>query len=139
MACHKCFSQYIDNKKAELLKAFPDYENLTETFFRRITDFVAEDFEGFSENKVYRIFLKTVKDIVNISFEEKASKSYLRSFWKIIDTKDVCNCLTTFMRSKSSSVKCITARMVNFYVYLNTTSSEEYQRREIFDFLDSMI
>ena len=77
--------------------------------------------------------------MVEISIEEKASKSYLRYFWKVLDSKEVHKALTSFMRSKVETVKSITDRMVYFYVYQDPTSSEEYRKSEIMRYLDNMM
>lgn len=139
MPCDFNFTEYINCEKAKLLKDFPKNEVLTETFLNKILNFAEEDFEGIPENKVYRVFLEEVRDIINLSFEEKASKSYLRSFWKILDTKDVSRVLSADMTTKRKDVKALTSRMVNFYVYQDPASSDQYRKSEIMAFIDNMM
>ena len=133
------FTAYLDKKTAEIIKDFPALKALTLRLTDKIKDFTEEDFEGVNENKVYRIFLDTVREIVNISIEENATKSYMRSFFKALDSKEVHKALTPFMQSKAEKVKSITDRMVNFYVYQDPTSSEEYRKSEIMRYLDNMM
>lgn len=133
------FTAYLDKKTAEIIKDFSAFEALTLRLADKIKDFAEEDFEGVNENKVYRIFLDTVREMVEISIEEKASKSYLRCFWKVLDSKVAHKALTPFMQSKAEKVKSITDRMVNFYVYQDPTSSEEYRKSEIMRYLDNMM
>ena len=47
---------YLENEKIKLNEEFPKCETVTEELFIQVMDFVNDDFDGISENKIYRLF-----------------------------------------------------------------------------------
>ena len=63
----ECLS-YLTSVKTELTQSFPQSEQLTDSLFAVFSDFVTGDYEGISENKIYRSFLNTLTEIIEIAF-----------------------------------------------------------------------
>ena len=126
---------YLENAKAELIEEFPNNNELSNTLFLKVCDLANEDFDGITENKIYRNFIGVLIDIVKISFENDASKSYLRSFFKKLNNCSFTNCLSKSMSSKSGDIKRIIDRLVYFFVYQNTSSAKEYRLNEVLNYL----
>ena len=55
----ECLS-YLTSAKTELTQSFPKSEQLTGSLFAIFSDFADNDYEGISENKIYRSFLNTL-------------------------------------------------------------------------------
>ena len=75
-----CLS-YLEFEKVKLNEEFPKYESVTEELFVQVSDFMNNDFDGISENKIYRFFLDKLKDITFYAFDRNVSKAYMRSFF----------------------------------------------------------
>lgn len=76
----ECLS-YLEIEKIKLNEEFPKYETVTEELFIRVSDFMNNDFDGISENKIYRLFLDKLKDVTRYAFDSDVSKAYMRSFF----------------------------------------------------------
>lgn len=126
---------YLENAKAQLIEEFPNNNDLNNTLFLKVCDLVNKDFDGITENKIYRSFIGELIDIVKISFENDASKSYLRSFFKKLNNHSYTNYLSKSMPSKSGDIKRIIDRLVNFFVYQDTSSIKEYRLDEVLSYL----
>ena len=127
--------KYLGKAKAELIDEFSNNDELSNTLFLKICDLVNEDFDGISENKTYRSFIHVLIDIIETAFESDASKSYLRSFFKKLGNSNFTNCLSHSMPSKSGDTKRVIDRLVNFFVYQDTSSSNEYRLVEVLSYL----
>lgn len=130
---------YLEIAKFQLTEEFPNNIDLCNTLFLKICDFVNEDFDGMVENKIYRSFIGQLIDIIEISFENNASKSYLRSFFKKLNNRIFINYLSTLMPSKSDDISFTIDRLVNFFVYQDSTSKKEYRLEEILSYLKAKI
>lgn len=126
---------YLKKAKAELIEEYPNNNDLTNTLFLKICDFADEDFDGIAENKIYRSFIAELIDIVEISFDKNASKSYLRSFFKILNNSSFTNRLSKSMPSKSGDTKRVIDRLVNFFVYQDGISQKEQRLKAIVNYL----
>lgn len=126
---------YLETAKFQLTEEFPNSSDLCNTLFLKICDFVNEDFDGIVENKIYRSFIGQLIDIIEISFKNNASKSYLRSFFKKLNNRIFINHLSTLMPSKSDDISFTIDRLVNFFVYQDSTSKKEYRLEEILSYL----
>ncbi len=126
---------YLENAKAQLIEEFPNNDKLSNTLFLKICNFANENFDGIAENKIYRSFIHVLIDIIEIAFESDASKSYLRSFFKKLNNCSFANCLSKSMPSKSGDIKRIIDRLVNFFVYQDTSSTKEYRLDEVLSYL----
>lgn len=130
---------YLESAKFQLTEEFPNNSDLCNTLFLIICDFVDEDFDGIVENKIYRSFIGQFIDIIEVSFENNASKSYLRSFFKKLNNRIFINYLSTLMPSKSDDISFTIDRLVNFFVYQDSTSKKEYRLEEILSYLKAKI
>lgn len=130
---------YLESAKFQLTEEFPNNSDLCNTLFLKICDFVDEDFDGIVENKIYRSFIGQFIDIIEVSFENNASKSYLRSFFKKLNNRIFINYLSTLMPSKSNDISFTIDRLVNFFVYQDSTSKKEYRLEEILSYLKAKI
>jgi len=111
-----CLS-YLRNAKSELDNDSPENGQLTDSLFAIFSDFVSSDYKGVSDNKIYRLYLYTLKEILNVAFENNASKSFMRSFFKKLNTKVITDYLSSLSRSHSSDFKNTLSRMVTEFVY----------------------
>lgn len=140
MATNKDCILYLDDTKAQLIEEFPTNKELTEKIFLMVYNFVCTDFNGVSENKIFRIFLNTFKDVIEFSFQNDASKSYMRTIFKKLNNKKFLDYLSVYMPAKSTVIKFIMDRFVNFFVYQQDFSiSKEYRLKEIVDFVNEYI
>ena len=130
---------YLESAQFQLTEEFPNNSDLCNTLFLKICDFVDEDFDGIVENKIYRSFIGQFIDIIEVSFENNASKSYLRSFFKKLNNRIFINYLSTLMPSKSDDISFTIDRLVNFFVYQDSTSKKEYRLEEILSYLKAKI
>lgn len=140
MATNKDCILYLDDIKAQLIEEFPTNKELTEKIFLMVYNFVCTDFNGVSENKIFRIFLNTFKDVIEFSFQNDASKSYIRTIFKKLNNKKFLDYLSVYMPAKSTAIKFIMDRFVNFFVYQQDLSiSKEYRLKEIVNFVNEYI
>lgn len=126
---------YLENAKTQLTEEFPNNDDLSNILFLKICDVVNTDFDGVSENKIYRRFLSILIDIIETSFQNDASKSYLRSFFKKLNNSSFINYLSKAIPSKSDDIKFTIDRLVNFFVYQDPTSKKEYRLEEIVSYI----
>lgn len=132
----ECLS-YLELEKTRLIEEFPKYQFITEELLLRINKFINIDFDGISENKIYRMFLGILKDITYYALDNRASKSYMRSVFKILNNKIVIQFFTSIMKSKAIDIPNIMERFVNFFVYWqNSDKTKEQKREEIIEFVD---
>ena len=112
----ECLS-YLASTNTELIQNFTQSEQLTDSLFAVFSDFVTGDYEGISENKIYRSFLNTLTEIIEIAFENRASKSFLRSFFKILNNKAVTDYLSELAPKHTSDFNNSLARIASEFVY----------------------
>lgn len=130
---------YLVNAKTQLIEDFPNNNDLSNILFLKICDFINTDFDGVSENKIYRSFLSVIIDVIEISFQGDASKSYLRSFFKKLKNRIFINYLSMLMPSKSDDISFTIDRLVNFFVYQDSTSKKAYRLEETLSYLKAKI
>ena len=90
-------------------KEYPDKEDIINSISAIFSDFVSEDYEGITENRIYRLFLNTLKEILNTAFENNCSKSFLRSFFKRLNNKNVNAYLSSLAKSIMSPALTLTS------------------------------
>ncbi len=112
----ECLS-YSENAKIELNKAFPQNKQQIEILFKRISDFLNDDYKGISDNKIYRLYLCLLKDLIIISFENNVSKSFMRSFFKRLENKIVIDYLSSLTKKQILDFNSPLDRLVNEFVY----------------------
>ncbi len=113
---YECLT-YLKNEAAELNKSFQKNEQITEELFNIFIGFIDEDYEYITDNKTYRLFLKTIKEIVIKAFENNASKSFMRVFFKKLNNKAVINYLSDIAPKQTANFKNSLARLVSEFVY----------------------
>lgn len=124
-----CLS-YLEFEKVNLNEEFPKYEAVTEELFIQVNDFMNNDFDGISENKMYRLFLDKLKDITRYAFDSDVSKAYMRSFFKKLNNKNVVEYLACIMKTKSTDISNIMKRFVNFFVYWQDSDNTKDKKLE---------
>lgn len=112
----ECLS-YMENAKVELKKESPKNEELIEELFVIFIDYVNADYNGVSDGKIYRIYLDTIKDMLYFAFENNASKSFMRSFFKTLNDKRVTDFLSKRTKCKSPHFKYALNTIVYEFVY----------------------
>lgn len=112
----ECLS-YLASTKTELIQSFTQNEQLSDSLFAVFSDFVTDDYEGISENKIYRSFLNTLTEIIEIAFENRASKSFMRSFFKALNNQNIINYLSELAPKHTSDFKISLERLVSEFVY----------------------
>lgn len=131
-----CLS-YLEFEKVKLNEEFPKYESVTEELFVQVSDFMNNDFDDISENKIYRFFLDKLKDITFYAFDRNVSKAYMRSFFEKLNNKNVVEYLTSIMKTKSIDISNIMKSFVNFFVYWqDSDNTKDKKLEEIIKLLD---
>lgn len=106
----KCLS-YLELEKIKPNEEFPKYEITTEELFVQVSDFVNKDFEGIPENKIYRLYLKQLKDMICYAFNNNVSKA---SFFKKLNNKNMAEYLTGIMKNNTKKTIFLSALIVVF-------------------------
>lgn len=128
---------YLKKEKEKSIDEFPQNEHLIEELFFKISDFVNMDFEGISDNKIYRNFLDLMKEILILSFEKNASKSFLHNFFKRLNNKKVTDFLASCAKTKATDFKNVIERFVNEFVYWQESDhKKELKLNEIIKLID---
>ena len=99
----KCLST-VEHEKTLIDNEFPKQKDLTNRIFVEILDFINQDFDGISDNKRYRCFLDLYKNILIISFQENASKAYLRMIFKAMKNKDISKYFFTILCNRVQKI-----------------------------------
>ncbi|MBQ3544630.1 MAG: hypothetical protein IJA34_06560 [Lachnospiraceae bacterium] len=128
---------YLELVQSELNEEFPKYETVIKELFIQVSDFMNNDFDGISENRIYRLFLDKLKDITRYAFDSDVSKAYMRSFFARLNNKEVVEYLTGIMKTKSIDIINIMKRFVNFFVYWqDSDNAKEKKLEEIIKLVD---
>ena len=131
---------YLEFEKIKLNEEFPKYATVTQELFIRVSDFVNEDFDGISDNRVYRLFLDTLKDVIRYAFNSDVSKAYMRNFFKKLDNKNVVEYLASIMKTKSTDVSNIMKGLVYFFVYWQDSDNTKNNKlEEIIKYVDGWL
>ena len=112
----ECVS-YLEKANLELNKEFPKNEQLSDSLFMMFSDFVNDDYEGISDNKIDKLYLCLLKDLIVVSFENNASKSFMRGFFKSLNNKSVTDYLSSITKTQTINFKSPLNAMVNEFVY----------------------
>lgn len=107
----------IKSEQENINKEFPKYENLTDSIFTEIIEFVNEDFDGITDNKIFRYFLDLCKNVLTTAFEQDAQKSYLRMVFKSLKNEDISKYFSYIMQSNAERMKVITDGLVIRCIY----------------------
>ena len=77
---------------------------MIDILFEKFSNFVRDDYEGVSDNKIYRLYLCLIKDMLVVSFENNASKSFMRGFFKILNNKTFTDYLSSVTKTQIQPV-----------------------------------
>ena len=130
------YNKLLDTLSAQLNIYYPDKEDLTKYLLFKINDFIETDFEGTSDNKIFHNFLITLQEMIEFSFENDATKSYLRMVFKTINNEPFLKEFNRLMPSKEKNINFLFNKLYNLFVYQDATSSHDYRLTEILDFLE---
>ena len=102
--------EYLSYEKNKLNEVYANNASVTEELFLMFNNFIYDDYDGISENKIYRLFLESLKEMISYSFDCAVSKSYLRSYFKILNNKNVVGLLASVMKTKTTDIENIMKR-----------------------------
>ena len=129
---------YFETAMTEYGKEFPDKEDLVNGLSAIFSDFLSEDYDGLTENRIYRLYLNTLKEIINTAFESDASKSFLRGFFKILNNKKIIAYLSSLAKTKSADIKYQLHRLYTEFVYwAESDTTKESKLQKLIDLIDS--
>lgn len=121
----------------EYSKEFPDREDLVTDLSVIFSDFLSEDYDGLTENRIYRLYLNALKEIINTAFENDASKSFLRGYFKRLNNKKVTDYLSSLAKTKSADIKYQLERLYTEFVYwADSDTTKETKFEKLIDLID---
>ncbi|MBR2860886.1 MAG: hypothetical protein IKB86_03520 [Clostridia bacterium] len=109
--------EYLKQEKDKINFEFPKNEKITDSLFEKLYDFLENDFEGMSDNRVYRCFLTSFKEMICFAFRENVSKAYLRCFFKSLNREDFVSYLAKHAKSREKDIRFIMKRFLNSFIY----------------------
>lgn len=128
---------YFETAMNEYSKEFSDREDLVADLSVIFSDFLSEDYDGLTENRIYRLYLNALKEIINTAFENDASKSFLRGYFKRLNNKKVTDYLSSLAKTKSSDIKYQLHRLYNEFVYwADSDTTKETKLNKLIDLID---
>lgn len=113
---------YLEYNKGYMNTEFLNNSDTTEELFAMVYSFLCVDFDELSDNRVYRCFLTSFKEIICFAFEQDVSKKYLRLFFKIINNEIIIKHITNHAKTRTKDIKDVMNRFVDFF----TTSWQGY-------------
>lgn len=129
---------YLEKSKDELKNGFSKNEQLIDSLFIKFSDFVNDDYEGIPDNKIERLYFFLLKDLIVISFENNASKSFMRNFFKSLNNKYVVDYLSSI--TPKVNFKNSFNVMVNEFVYWQESDhKKELKLNQLLNRIDSWI
>ena len=129
---------YLEKAKDELKNGFSKNEQLIDSLFIKFSDFVNDDYEGIPDNKIEILYFFLLKDLIVISFENNASKSFMRNFFKSLNNKYVVDYLSSI--TPKVDFKNSFNVMVNEFVYWQESDhKKELKLNQLLNRIDSWI
>ena len=107
---------YLKQENIKVNTEFPQYEETTAELFEQVYAFFDVDFEELTDNRVYRCFLSSFKEIICFAFEKDVPKSYLRCFFKSLNNELVVGYLGSYAKSRAKDIKNIMDRFLHFFI-----------------------
>ena len=108
-------NKYLECEINKLNCEFPKYEEVTADLFQKVYEFLNVDFESLSDNRVYRYFLVSFKEIICYAFDRDVSKAYLRFFFKIMNKEIIVGYIANKAKSRAKDIKNIMDRFLHFF------------------------
>ena len=130
------YNKALTGLSLQLNSDYPEREDLTNYLLSKIKDFIESDFYGISGNKIFRNLLITLREMIEFSFENDATKSYLRMVFKTINNEPFLKEFNRLMPSKEKNINFLFNKLYNLFVYQDATSSHDYRLTEILGFLE---
>lgn len=109
-------TMYLECEKEKLDTEFPQNIETTILLFEKVLDFLNTDFEELSDNKIYRHFLISFREIICFAFEKEMSKEYLRNFFKIVNNDIFLNYLSKYAKSREKDIKFVMKRLTYSFI-----------------------
>lgn len=106
----------LEDGIAKLNAQFPQNEQSTTMLFQMVFDFLDADLEEMTDSRVYRFFLTSFQELICSAFEAGVSKSYLRCFFKSLNTPSFVGYLGHYAKSRENDIKTVMDRFVGFFV-----------------------
>lgn len=107
---------YLEQEKAKVNTKFPKYEKTTAELFEQVYAFFDIDFDELTDNRVYRCFLGSFKEIICFAFETDASKAYLHCFFQSLNNEIVVGYLGSYAKSRAQDIRSVMNRFLHFFV-----------------------
>lgn len=117
---------YLECEMIMLNTEFPKFKDTTADLFQKSYEFISDDFDGLSDNCVFRLFLDSFKEIICFAFERDVSKAYLRSFFKIMNNEIIIAHIGNYAKSRLNDIKNVMFVFVNSF----TTSWQGYDNNK---------
>ena len=76
------------------------------------------------------------KNILIISFQENASKAYLRMIFKAMKNKDILKYFSHIMQSRSKDFRDTVDRLCNIFAYVHIEGQKDKKLKKILDLLN---
>lgn len=129
--------EYLDEQELQYIHQYPQNVVMTGELFSKAKEFIDTNYDGISENKIYRCFIDFLKELVTAVLKSDVSKAYIQSFFKTLNNKYVINCLINFMRSKESDIINTMNKLNKLFVYWQNSDHEKHDKsEEIISWLD---
>ena len=107
---------YLEQGIHKLNVEFPKNEQSTSALFQKVVDFLNADFEEMTDNCIYRYFLASFKELICFAFETGVSKSYLRCFFKHLNSQLFVGYLGNYAKTRANDIQLVMDRFVDFFI-----------------------
>lgn len=128
---------YLEQGSAKLNLEFPQYEQSTSKLFQQLFNFLDADFEEMTDNRIYRYFLASFKELICCAFETGVSKSYLRCLFKHLNNNVFVGYLSNYAKTRAHDIKLVMDRFVDFFIV--TWQGYDSDRKMVLDNIVSSI
>ena len=95
---------------------FPQNGQSTTMLFRLVLDFLDADFAEMTDNRIYRYFLASFKELICCAFETGVSKSYLRCLFKHLNNNVFVGYLGNYAKTRANDIQLVMDRFVDFFI-----------------------
>ena len=128
---------YLEQGITKLNIDFPQNGQSTTMLFRLVLDFLDADFAEMTDNRIYRYFLASFKELICCAFETGVSKSYLRCLFKHLNNNVFVGYLGNYAKTRANDIQLVMDRFVDFFVA--TWQGFDNDRKRVLDDIVSSI
>lgn len=107
---------HLEQEKLRVNAEFPNYVEITAELFRQIYSFFDVDFPELTDNRIYRYFLGSFKEMICFAFESDVSKAYLRCVFKGLNNEIVVGYLGNYAKSRAKDIQLTMDRFLGFFI-----------------------